>query len=90
VQDAVAADALVEDAEAGGLLVGEQAAGEFVGPARVGVEAAVGPVGDAVAERDDGGALGGTLTSTPLTKGQEVISVGLSRVLAPTTLPGAV
>jgi hypothetical protein len=89
VQDAVAADALVEDADVGGL-VGEQAAGEFVGPAGVLVERGEGAVGDAVAERDDRGAWAETLTSTPLTNGQERISVGLSSVLAPTTLPGAV
>ncbi len=55
VQDAVAADAFVEDAEVGGLLVGLEAAGEDVGPAGVGVAGAVGAVGDAVAEGDDGG-----------------------------------
>ncbi len=57
VEDAVAADALVEDAEVCGLLVGEEAVGEDVGPAGVGVAGAVGAVGDAVAEGDDGGAL---------------------------------
>ena len=55
VEDAVAADAFVEDAEVGGLLVGLEAAGEDVGPAGVGVAGAVGAVGDAVAEGDDGG-----------------------------------
>jgi len=55
VEDAVAADAFVEDAEVGGFLVGLEAAGEDVGPAGVGVAGAVGAVGDAVAEGDDGG-----------------------------------
>ncbi len=55
VQNAVAADALVEDAEVCGLLVSLQAAGEHVGPARVGVAGAVRAVGDAVAEGYDGG-----------------------------------
>ena len=59
VEDAVAADAFVEDAEVGGLLVGLQAAGEDVGPAGVVVGGAVGAVGDAVAEGDDGGGVGG-------------------------------
>ena len=57
VENAVAADALVEDAEICGLLVGLEAAGEDVGPAGVGVAGAVGSVGDAIAEGDDGGAL---------------------------------
>jgi hypothetical protein len=55
VEDAVAADALIQDAEVCGLLVGLEAAGEDVGPAGVGVACAVGAVGDAVAEGDDGG-----------------------------------
>ena len=59
VQDAVAADALVEDGEVGGVLVGLEAAGEDVGPAGVGVAGAVGAVGDAVSEGDDGGAVVG-------------------------------
>ncbi len=58
VEDAVAADALVEDAESGGLVVGLQAAGEDVGPAGVGVAGAESAVGDAVAEGDDGGRAG--------------------------------
>ena len=57
VQDAVAADAFVEDAELCGLLVGLEAAGEDVGPAGVGVAGAERAVGDAVAEGYDGGAL---------------------------------
>ncbi len=59
VQDAVTTDALVEDAEVGGLLVGLEASGEDVGPAGVGVASAVGTVGDAVSEGDDGGAVVG-------------------------------
>ncbi len=43
VEDAVAADAFVEDAEVVSLLVGLEAAGENVGPAGVGVAGAVGP-----------------------------------------------
>ena len=69
VQDAVAADALVEDAEVGGALVGQQAAGEFVGPAGVGVERGEGAVGDAVAEGDDGGAVRGDLDVDALDEG---------------------
>jgi hypothetical protein len=57
VEDAVATDALVQDAEVRGLFVGLEAAGEDVGPAGVGVGGAVGAVGDAVAEGDDGGAV---------------------------------
>ena len=57
VQDAIAADALVEDAEAGGALVGQQAACELVGPATVGIERDEGAVCDAVAEGDDGAAV---------------------------------
>ena len=59
MQDAVAANALVKHADVGGLWVGEQAAGEFVGPACVLVYGGEGSVGNAVAERDDGGRLGG-------------------------------
>ena len=55
VEDTVAADALVEDAEIFCLLVGLEAGGEDVGPAGVGVAGAVGAVGDAIAEGDDGG-----------------------------------
>ena len=55
MEDAVAADALVEDAEVRGLLVGEEAVSEDVGPAGVGVAGAMGSVGDAVAEGDDRG-----------------------------------
>ena len=55
VEDAVASDAFIEDGEVGGLLVGLEAACEDVGPAGVGVAGAVGSVGDAVAEGDDGG-----------------------------------
>jgi hypothetical protein len=57
VQDTVAADAFVEDGEVSCLLAGLEAAGEDVGPAVVGVEGAVGPIGDAVSEGDDGGAV---------------------------------
>ena len=57
VEDAVAADAFVEDAELAGLFVGLEATGEDVGPAGVGVAGAEGAVGDAVAEGDDGGAV---------------------------------
>lgn len=57
VEDAIAADALVEYAEFVGLLVGLEAAGENVGPAGVGVAGAESAVGDAVAEGDDGGAV---------------------------------
>ena len=57
MEDAIAADALIEDAEVCGLFVGEETVGEDVGPAGVGVAGAVGAVGDAVAEGDDGGAL---------------------------------
>jgi len=53
MEDAVAADAFVEDAEVCGLLVGLKAAGEDVGPTGVGVAGAVSAVGDAVAEGDD-------------------------------------
>ena len=78
VQDAVAADAFVEHAEVGGLLVGLQAACEDVGPAHVLVGCAVGAVGDAVAEGDDRGGVGGVArTSTALRNGQE------RRVVAP-------
>ena len=59
VEDAVAADALVENAKAGGLFVGLEAAGENVGPAGVGVLGGEGAVGDGVAEGDDGGVGGG-------------------------------
>ena len=54
MEDAVAANSFVEDAEVRGLLVGLKAAGENVGPAGVGVAGAVSAVGDAVAEGDDG------------------------------------
>ena len=54
VQDAVAADAFVQDGDVGGLLVGLQAFGEDIGPAGVGAEGAVGAVGDAVSEGYDG------------------------------------
>ena len=61
VQYAVAADAFVDDGEVGGLLVGLQAAGEHVRPAGVGVRVLSGAVGDAVAEGDDGAAVGAAL-----------------------------
>ena len=75
VEDAVAADALVEDAEIGGLLVGLEAAGEDVGPAGIRVASAVGAVGDAVAEGDDGGALfvGGDVDSFEEVPGEECL-----------------
>ena len=55
MEDAAAADAGVEDGDAAGLFVSVEAAGEDVGPAGVGVLRAVGSVGDAVPEGDDGG-----------------------------------
>ena len=69
VQDAIAADALVEDAEAGGALVGQQAACELVWPATVGIERNEGAVCDAVAEGDDGGAVRGDLDVDALDEG---------------------
>ena len=54
VQDAVAADTLVEDAEVGGLLVGLKAMCQIIGPAGVGIAGAESAVGDAVAEGYDG------------------------------------
>lgn len=57
VEDAVAADAFVEDGEVCGLLVGLEAAGEDVGPAGVGAGGAMGAVGDAIAKGDNGGAV---------------------------------
>src|SRR5664280_3703289 len=69
MQDAVAADALVEYAEAGGSWIGEQAARELVGPSGVGVERGVGAVGDAVAEGYDGGARGGNFDIDTLDEG---------------------
>ncbi len=59
VEDAVAADADVEDAEVGGGFVAVEAAGEEVGPALVGVGGAGGAIGDAVAEGYDGGGVVG-------------------------------
>src|SRR5438270_2259189 len=47
VEDTVASDALVENAEFGGLLVGLETTGEDVWPAGVGVAGAEGAVGDA-------------------------------------------
>ena len=58
VQNAVAADALVQHAEVRGLLVGLEARGEDVGPAAVGVAGGVRAIGDGVAEGDDGGGFG--------------------------------
>ena len=53
MEDAIATDAFVEDAEVCGLLVSLETAGKDVGPASVGVASAVGTVCDAVAEGDD-------------------------------------
>src|SRR5690242_5774897 len=53
VEDAVAADTLVQNAEVTRLLLCLKAASEHVGPAQVGVARAARAVGNAVAERDD-------------------------------------
>jgi hypothetical protein len=73
VEDAVAADTLVQNAEIRGLLVGQEAPSENVRPAGVGVAGAVGPVGDAVAEGDDGSAfvVGGDVDSLEEVPGEE-------------------
>lgn len=75
VENAVAADAFVEDAEVFGLLVGQEAVGEDVGPAGVGVAGTVGAVSDAIAEGDDGGGfgVGGDVDSFEEVPGEECL-----------------
>jgi hypothetical protein len=90
VKDAIAADAFVEDGEIGGLLIGLEATGEDVGPARVGVAGAECSIGDAVAEGDDGGAFGGDFDVEAFEEWPAVDFLGDSRVLAVMTLPSAV
>jgi hypothetical protein len=69
VQDAVAADALVEDSEIVGLFVGQQAAGQLVGPSTIGILRDECAVGDAVAEGDDSCAVRGDLDVNSLDEG---------------------
>ena len=59
VENAVAADSFVKDGEIGSFFVGLEATGENIGPTSVGIASAECPVGDAVAEGDNGGAFGG-------------------------------
>ena len=72
VEDAIAADAFVDDGEVAGGGVGVEADGEEVGPGWCWCRGAVPAVGDAVAEGYDGGGVGvgweGASTSTPLRK----------------------
>ena len=72
VEEAVAADAFIEDGEVGGLLVGLKAVREDIGPAGVCIARAEGSVSDAVAKGDDGGAFGGDFNVEAFEKGPAV------------------
>src|SRR5665213_437857 len=61
MQDAIAADALVHHAEGTPALARDEAAGELIGPAMIGVELRYVAVGERIAERDDAAGCGGRL-----------------------------
>ncbi len=88
VKDAVAADAFVENAEVGGLLVGQETSGEDVWPAGVGVASAMAPSVMRSPKVTMDALFSSAVTSTPLRKSQVKKVCGLSSEAAPTTLPG--